>query len=73
MKMGLGMWIMILGILGIIVGGVMYVYPYHKTTGMYGAILGVVLLILGAVWWMMKERNVPTTTAPQSAQPAKTP
>ena len=73
MKMGLGMWIMILGILGIIIGGVMYVYPYHQTIGMYGAVLGVVLLILGAAWWMMKERNAPTAAAPQSTQPAKTP
>jgi uncharacterized membrane protein HdeD (DUF308 family) len=73
MKMGLGMWIMILGILGIIIGGVMYVYPYNQTIGMYGAILGVVLLILGAAWWMMKERNAPTTTASQPVQPTKTP
>jgi membrane protein DedA with SNARE-associated domain len=72
MKMGLGMWVMILGILGIIIGGAMYAYPYHKTIGMYGAVLGVILLILGAVWWMMKERSPAKPATPQPAQPAKT-
>ncbi|MGD0477337.1 MAG: hypothetical protein ABSB29_04110 [Nitrososphaerales archaeon] len=73
MKTGLGMWIMVLGILGIIIGGAMYVYPYHQTIGMYGAILGVILLIVGAAWWMMKGKSAPTAAASQPSQPAKTP
>jgi len=73
MKMGIGMWIMILGILGIIIGGAMYGDNYHKTIGLSGIALGIILIVLGAAWWMMKERKAPMAPAPQPAQPAKTP
>jgi len=74
MKTGLGLWVMILGILGIIIGGAMYGDNYHKTIGTAGIILGVILIVLGAVWWMMTNRKTPTMAAPsQPAQPAKTP
>jgi len=73
MKTGPGMWVMILGILGIIIGGSMYAANWHHTIGEYGLILGVFLLIIGAAWWMMMNRKGPTTTATQPAQPAKTP
>ena len=71
MKMGLGMWVIILGILGIIIGGAAYAMGYN-TIGPYGMVLGVILVIVGAAWWMMKERSAPTPAAPQSTQPAKT-
>ena len=74
MKTGPGLWVMILGILGIIIGGAMYGDNYHKTIGTAGIILGIILIVLGAAWWMMTNRKAPTTAAPsQPAQPAKTP
>ncbi|MGD1054790.1 MAG: hypothetical protein ABR867_01750 [Nitrososphaerales archaeon] len=71
--MGLGMWIMILGILGIIIGGAMEAWTSHHTIGWGGIGLGIVLLIVGAAWWMMGGKSVPTTATPQPTQPAKTP
>jgi uncharacterized membrane protein HdeD (DUF308 family) len=73
MKMGLGMWVMILGILGIIVGAAMYAADYHRTIGTYGMGLGIILVIVGAAWWMMKDRKAPMAATPQISQPAKTP
>jgi membrane protein DedA with SNARE-associated domain len=73
MRMGLGMWVMILGILGIIVGAAMYAADYHRTIGTYGLGLGVILVIVGAAWWMMKERKAPVPAKPQPTAPAKTP
>jgi uncharacterized membrane protein len=73
MKMGLGMAAMILGILGIIIGGAFIGDNYHKVIGTIGVIVGVILIIAGLAWWMMKERKAPVAAAPQPAQPAKTP
>jgi hypothetical protein len=75
MKMGLGMWVMILGILGIIIGGALYagVAGKHNTIGLSGIGLGVILVIVGAAWWMMKDRKAPMATTSQMPQPAKTP
>jgi uncharacterized membrane protein len=67
------MWIVILGVLALIIGGAMYGGNYHRTIGTGGIILGIILIILGAAWWMMKGKSAPTTAAPQPAQPAKTP
>ncbi len=67
------MWILILGILAIIVGGGMYGYPWHRTIGEGGLVLGVILIILGAAWWMMKDNKAPKAAVPQPMQPAKTP
>jgi len=73
MKMGYGMWILILGILALIVGGAMEAASYHKTIGLGGIGLGVILVIIGIAWWMMKDGKAPKTAAPQPTQPAKTP
>ena len=75
MKMGYGIWIAILGILAVIVGSVMYETYHHtgKTGGEVGIILGIILIILGVAWWMMKDNKAPKTTAPQPIQPTKTP
>lgn len=69
------MWIAILGILAIIVGGAMYEAYHHtgRTAGEAGIVLGVVLIIFGLVWWMTKERSAPKPAMPQPTQPAKTP
>ena len=73
MKMGYGVWIAILGILAIIIGGAMEAASYHKTIGWGGIILGIILIILGLAWWMTKERSAPKPAAPQPTPPAKTP
>jgi uncharacterized membrane protein len=67
------MWVIILGILALIVGVAMEAANYHKTIGWGGVGLGIVLIILGAAWWMMKDKSAPTTPAPQAVPPAKTP
>lgn len=77
MRMGYGIWVVMLGILGIIIGGAMYDDNYHKTIGTGGIILGVILIIVGAWWYMTKDKSAPKATiipqAAQPAQPAKTP
>lgn len=74
MKMGYGMGIIILGILGIIIGGAMDAANYHHIIGLGGVILGLILIVIGAWWYMMKDKGAPKAAIiPQSAQPAKTP
>jgi hypothetical protein len=46
---------------------------YHKTIGLGGIGLGIILVIIGIAWWMMKDSKAPKTAAPQPTQPAKTP
>ena len=70
--MGYGMWILILGILAIIIGGATYWYPWHRTIGESGLVLGIILIILGVAWWMMKDSKAPKIAAPQPTQSAKT-
>ena len=73
--MKLGIPVVILGVLGVVVGGALYAAHYHRTIGEAGLGLGVVLLIVGAALWMMKEKaSTPADTQPvQPAQPANTP
>lgn len=74
MKTGLGLWIAILGILGIIIGAAMYMADYHRTIGTIGMILGLILFVVGVWWYMVKDTRAPKATIiPQAAQPAKTP
>lgn len=56
---------MILGIIGILLGGALYVAHYHHTIGEAGIALGVVLLIVGVALWMSKGKKAPPSTAPQ--------
>lgn len=74
MKMGYGMWVAILGILAIIIGGVTYEEYHHtgRTAGEAGIASGVILIILGLAWWMMKDRSTLKPATPQPTQPAKT-
>ena len=62
-----------MGVLALIVGGAMEAANYHKTIGWGGIGLGIILVIVGAVWWMMKGKSAPATAAPQPAQPVKSP
>ncbi len=68
MKIGIGIGATGLGILAIIVGGAMYAAKYHHTIGETGVALGIVLVIIGLAYWMMKEKPKPAAQAPQPAQ-----
>jgi membrane protein DedA with SNARE-associated domain len=70
--MGYGIWILILGILAVIIGGAMEAASYHKTVGWGGIGLGIILIIVGAVLMMTKDKSASKSAAPQPAQPAKT-
>ncbi len=70
--MKFGLPLAVLGILGIVLGGAMYAYRYHRTIGTGGIILGVILLVVGIAWWMMKDKKVPTGPTSQAPQAAKT-
>ena len=74
--MKIGIWVAIIGILGIVVGGAMYAAGYHHTIGLIGVALGFVLLVVGVAWWILKDRAAPKTAETQPgrpSQPAKTP
>jgi len=73
MKTGYGLWIAILGILGIIIGGAFYADNYHKTIGTGGIAVGIILIILGVALMMMKTPGASKPATTQSAQPAKAP
>jgi membrane protein DedA with SNARE-associated domain len=76
MKMGYGIWIAILGILVIIAGGVMYAVYHHtgRDLGAAGVIVGLILVIVGAWWYMTKDKSAPKAAViPQPTQPATTP
>ena len=61
--MKLGIMLVILGILGIIIGGALYAADYHRTIGLGGIGLGVLLLIVGGAMTMMKGKAAaPTKT-----------
>jgi hypothetical protein len=54
--MKLGIWIALLGILGVVVGGVMYFMDFHRTIGLGGVGLGIVLLAVGGFLSMQKQK-----------------
>ncbi|HYC11216.1 MAG TPA: hypothetical protein VEC02_00950 [Nitrososphaerales archaeon] len=69
--MKIGIWVTIIGILGIIVGGGMYEAGYHRTIGLIGAILGLVLLVIGVAWWTWKDRAATKKAATEPVQPTQ--
>ena len=64
-----GMLVLMLGILGVIIGGALYAADYHRTIGLAGIGLGIVLLIVGGVLSMRKDKAMP---APDPKQTQKT-
>ncbi len=72
METGLGMWICILGVAAIVVGGAMYGAAYSPTTGLGILGLGIILVIAGTAWWKMKGKKAPMTASTQPAKPATT-
>ncbi len=67
METGLGMWIGILGVLVIAVGGIMYAVDYHRTIGLGILGLGIILVIVGTAWWKMKGKKAPMAATTQPA------
>jgi len=65
--MNTGYIVAVLGVLGVILGAVMYAAQWHKTIGLGGLGLGILLIVVGV--WMA--RSVQTKAMPQAAQPAK--
>jgi multisubunit Na+/H+ antiporter MnhG subunit len=65
--MNTGYMVAVLGVLGIIIGAGMYAAQWHKTVGLGGIGLGILLILLGV--WMA--RSVRPKAVPQAAQPAK--
>ncbi len=53
-----------LGVLGLILGAAMYAYSWHKTIGLGGVGLGVVLILIGIVM----ARSKPTAGAKPKPQ-----
>ena len=66
--MNLGYAVAILGLLGVVAGGGMYAVDWHRTIGLAGIVLGVILLIAGV--WLL--RSPPPKPAPAPA-PQSTP
>ena len=61
MNMKPGIWIALLGILGVVIGAAMYFVDWHRTIGLGGVGLGIVLLVVGGVLSMQKPK---TASAP---------
>jgi len=66
--MNTGYIVAVLGVLGVILGATMYAAQWHKTVGLGGVGLGILLILVGV--WMA--RSVKPKAMPQVAQPAKT-
>ncbi|MDA4123989.1 MAG: hypothetical protein OK438_00870 [Thaumarchaeota archaeon] len=61
-----GMWVILLGVLGVIIGGAMYAIDWHRTIGTGGIGVGIVLLVVGGYMFMQKAKPAPV------AKPAQT-
>jgi len=63
--MNTGYALAVLGVLGIVLGAGMYVASWHKTVGLGGIGLGILLILVGV--WMargMRPKAVPQATPP---------
>jgi hypothetical protein len=54
--MKLGILLVLLGVLGVVAGVAMYFMDWHRTIGLGGVGLGVVLLVVGGVLFMQKPK-----------------
>jgi protein-S-isoprenylcysteine O-methyltransferase Ste14 len=68
--MNTGYAVAVLGVLGIILGAAMYAIPWHRTIGLGGVGLGVILLLVG-VWMARSMKPKAAPPAAEGAQPAK--
>lgn len=65
--MNTGYAVAVLGVLGVILGGGMYAAQWHKTVGLGGLGLGILLILVGV--WMA--RSTKPKTLPHPAQPVQ--
>jgi len=65
--MKLGLWVILLGILGVIIGGAMYGVDWHRTIGLSGVAVGIILLVLGGVMYMREGKPAPPMKPTQTA------
>ena len=65
--MNTGYAVAVLGVLGVLLGAVMYAAQWHKTIGLGGVGLGVLLIVVGV--WMARGTQPKATS--QATQPAK--
>jgi len=65
--MNTGYIVVVLGVLGVILGAGMWAAQWHKTIGLGGVGLGILLIVVGV--WMA--RSVQPKTMPQAANQAK--
>jgi len=61
-----GYAVVLLGVLGVIIGAAMYAAQWHRTIGLGGIGLGILLILVGI--WMA--RSAKPKAMPQAAQPA---
>ncbi len=59
-----GIWLAVLGVLGVAIGAAMYLVDWHRTIGLGGVGLGIVLVVVGGVMSMQKQK----ATSPVSGQ-----
>jgi len=64
--MNTGYIVAVIGVLGLILGAALYAAQWHKTIGLGGVGLGILLIIVG--FWMA--RGVKPKAMPQPAQPS---
>ena len=58
-----------LGAVGIVIGGAMYASDYHRTIGLGGVVLGIIL-ILGGIWLWRSKPAAKMATPAQSGPTA---
>jgi hypothetical protein len=61
-----GIWVAALGVLGVIVGGGMYAADWHRTIGLGGLGIGIILLIAGVALSMQKQKPMAAPAAAPS-------
>ena len=64
-----GYIVAVLGVLGLILGAGMYAAKYHKTIGLGGIVIGIVLILIGI--WMARGMKPQTQAQPSPAAAAK--
>jgi len=67
MNMKIGYALAGLGILGVVVGAGMYAATWHRTVGLGGVALGIILLVIGI--WLA--RSHPAKPVPPASQPTQ--
>ena len=51
-----GIWLALLGVLGVVIGAAMYLVDWHRTIGLGGVGLGILLVVVGGVLAMQKPK-----------------